>query len=98
MRVTRGIDSSLQTYKKANKGNKEAIVVPNESDQGSKVGKAVAAADIGLTEDQWDKHLELEGFLSYPFDLKETIEHTSYCTGAQGVNGDAHVRPEGELL
>ena len=37
-----GIDTSLQTYKKANKGNKEAIVVANDSDQGSKVGKAVA--------------------------------------------------------
>lgn len=80
-----GIDTSLQTYKKANKGNKEAIVVANDSDQGSKVGKAVAAADIGMNDDQWDKNLELEGFLAYPFDIKETIEHKSYCTGAQSM-------------
>eukprot|EP00966_Prymnesium_polylepis_P020000 460682-Prymnesium_polylepis.2 len=48
------IDPSLQEYKKANKGLKEAIVVTNDSDQGSKVGKAIAAADIGLTSKQRD--------------------------------------------
>ena len=79
------IDTGLFSYKKANKGNTEAIVVSNESDQGSKVGKAVAAADIGMNPEQWDANLELEAFLSYPYDIKETIEHKPYCTGAQGM-------------
>ena len=79
------IDQSLQEYKKANKGLKEAIVVANDSDQGSKVSKAVAATDIGLNNEQWDANLQLEAFLKYPYEIKETIEHKRYCTGAQGL-------------
>jgi hypothetical protein len=79
------IDSSLLTYKKANKANKEAIVVSNESAEGSKVGQAVAAVDIGLSPTQWDANLEVEAYLHYPYNIKQTIEHKSYCTGAQGM-------------
>ena len=79
------IDPSLEKYKKENKGNKEALVETNESDQGSKVGKAVAATELGLSPDDWEQSQELEGFLSYPHDIKETIEKRGHCTAAQGI-------------
>ncbi|KAK3251578.1 hypothetical protein CYMTET_36745 [Cymbomonas tetramitiformis] len=43
-----GIDACLEKYKLENKTNKEAIVETNEDEQGSKVGNAVAASEIGL--------------------------------------------------
>jgi hypothetical protein len=79
------IDPSVEKYKKDNKGNKEAIVEPNESDQGSKAGKAVPATELGLAADDWAANQELEGFLAYPYDIKETIEHKGTCTGAQAL-------------
>ena len=79
------IDPSLEKYKKDNKNNKEAIVETNESDQGSKVGQAVAASDIGLAPGDWEESIEMEAFLSYPYDIKETIEKRGHCTGAQGM-------------
>jgi hypothetical protein len=79
------IDPSVEKYKRDNKGNKEAIVEPNESDQGSKAGKAVAATEIGLQSNDWEENQELEGFLRYPYQIKETIEHKGYCTGAQSL-------------
>ena len=79
------IDPAVEKFKKDNKGSKEAIVEPNESEQGSKVGKAVAPAELGLSSDDWEANQELEGFLSYPYDLKQTIEHKGYCTGAQAL-------------
>ena len=79
------IDPGLEKYKKENKGKKEAIVETNESEQGSKVGEAVAASEIGLIPEDWEDTQEIEAFLSYPFDIKETIEKRPYCTGAQGL-------------
>ncbi len=65
--------------------NKEAIVEPNESEEGSKAGKVVSASEIGLTSTDWEENQELEGFLRYPYQTKETIEHRGYCTGAQSL-------------
>eukprot|EP00966_Prymnesium_polylepis_P007988 183827-Prymnesium_polylepis.1 len=58
--LKQSVEPSLQDYKKVNKGLKEAIVLPNISDQGSKVGQAVAAAEIGMNAEQWDVNLEME--------------------------------------
>ena len=80
------IDPVVEKYKRENRNNKEAIVEPNESDQGSKAGQAVPATDLGLTPDDWEANQELEDFLSlYPYDIKETIEHKGHCTGAQAL-------------
>jgi hypothetical protein len=38
------IDPPVEKYKMHNKGNQEAIVEPNESEQGSRAGKAVSAS------------------------------------------------------
>jgi hypothetical protein len=45
----------------------------------------VAAVELGLQERDWEESQELEAFLSYPFDIKETIEKRGFCTGAQGM-------------
>jgi hypothetical protein len=79
------IDPSIEKFKKENKGNKEALVETNESDQGSKVGKAVAATELGLSSEDWEESQEMEGFLSYPYDIKETIEKRPITTGAQSM-------------
>ena len=79
------IDPSLEKYKRENKANKEAIVETNESDQGSKVGNAVAASELGLSNEDWMVSQEFEAFLNYPFNIKETIEHSGICTGAQSM-------------
>jgi len=42
-------------------------VEPNESEEGSKAGKAVSASEIGLTSADWEENQELEGFLRYPY-------------------------------
>ncbi len=80
-----GIDACLEKYKLENKNNKEAIIETNADEQGSKVGQAVAASEIGLDLMDWDKSQELEGFLSYPFDIKETIESSGICTGSHAL-------------
>ena len=59
-----------------------APVESNESDQGSKVGKPVAASELGLNSLDWEESQELEAFLSYSFDIKDTIEKRGFCTGA----------------
>mmetsp|Transcript_8737 Transcript_8737/g.20960 ORF Transcript_8737/g.20960 Transcript_8737/m.20960 type:complete len:90 (+) Transcript_8737:1-270(+) len=66
------IDPAVEKYKRDNKGNKEAIVEPNESsDQGSKAGKPVPASEIGLSSDDWEGNQELETFLCYPYDIMQ---------------------------
>ena len=45
----------------------------------------MAASQIGLSSEDWDKSLELEAFLDHPFQIKESIEFKGYCTGSQGV-------------
>jgi len=79
------LDAVLDEYKRANKGKKDAIVEEDDTDPTSKVGKVVPASQIGLSADTWDKSLELEAFLDHPFQIKESIEHKGYCTGAQGI-------------
>ncbi|KAK3279680.1 hypothetical protein CYMTET_12450 [Cymbomonas tetramitiformis] len=68
-----------------NRQNKEAIVETNASEEGSKVGVAVAASEIGLDLSDWDRIQELEGFLSYPYAIKDTLEHSGVCTGSQAM-------------
>ena len=49
-KLRRAIDPAVEKFKRENRSNKEAIVEDNESDHwGSKVGRAVSAADLGLT-------------------------------------------------
>jgi hypothetical protein len=40
---------------------------------------------LGLTTQEWEDTREMEAFLSYLFDIKETIEKRPYCTGAQAI-------------
>lgn len=79
------IDPAVEEFKRANKGEKEAIVEPNESDQGSKTGVPVPASDLGLEFKDWDNSCEALAFLEYPYTIKEAIEHKGYATGAQGL-------------
>ncbi|KAK3235607.1 hypothetical protein CYMTET_54197 [Cymbomonas tetramitiformis] len=75
--LRQAIDAELHAYKQANRNNLDAIVETNESEEGSKVGTPVAAADIRLHLIDWDNSEELESFLSYPFEIKETLEHSA---------------------
>ena len=63
----------------------ETIVEENISDEGSKAGSHVPAHEIGLNPRDWESNAELEDFLSYPFEIKDTIEHKKKCTGAQNL-------------
>ncbi|KAK3251539.1 hypothetical protein CYMTET_39128 [Cymbomonas tetramitiformis] len=66
-------------------GRKKSTVENDESEGGSKVGQAVAASEIGLDTLAWDQSQEIEAFLAYPYDIKETIEHAGICTGSQAL-------------
>jgi hypothetical protein len=79
------IDPTVSDYKRGNIGNKEAIVETNESDQGTKAGTAVSAFEIGISSQDWEESQQMESFLSYPYDIKETIEKRGFCTGAQSM-------------
>ena len=79
------IDAVVSQYKRDNRGKKDAIVEMNEAESGSKVGKEIAAIEIGLDEPSWDQSIELESFLEYPFKIKESIEFKGYLTGAQSA-------------
>ena len=75
------IQSSLTKYKLANRGNAEAIVEQDEGEGCSKVGRPVAASDIGLTDEQWDLNLEAEAFLTEVADKVDAIEHENVHWG-----------------
>lgn len=79
------IDPSVEKFKREHKNEKEAIVEPNESDQGSKAGAPVPACALGLTPEDWECNQELESFLSYPYEIKQSIELLGYVTGAQAL-------------
>ena len=79
------IDPTVDKYKREHKGEKEAIIEVDEGDGASKMGTPVAAAELGLSATEWEQSQEVEGFLAYPFQIKETIELRPYCTGAQGL-------------
>ena len=85
IRFRRDINPAIDKFRRENRNNKEAIVEENESDQGSKVGRPVPAVDLGLTTQEWEDTREMESFLSYSFDIKETIEKRPYCTGEQDI-------------
>ena len=43
------------------------------------------APSSGLSSDQWDESLEIEAYLDHPFQIKESIEHKGYVTGATSL-------------
>jgi hypothetical protein len=67
------------------KGSIEVIVEHNVSDQDSKDDLSVSADEIGLSTRDWQDSVQLEDFLSYPFDIKNTIEHKKNSTGTQNL-------------
>jgi hypothetical protein len=79
------IDPVVDTYKRNNRGKKDAIVEDDESNATSRVGTAVPASAIGLSSEQWDESLEIESYLDHPFQIKEAIEHKGYVTGATSL-------------
>ena len=79
------IDPVVETYKRENRSKKDAIVEDDDSNPTSRVGKAVPASALGLSSDQWDASLEIEAFLDHPFQIKESIEHKGYVTGATSL-------------
>ena len=52
-----------------------------QEEAGGKLGKPVAAIDIGLEEGDWEDNTQMEGFLECPFLVKETIEHQNPTGG-----------------
>ena len=77
------VDQSLEKH--TFKGSIEVIVEHNVSDQDSKADLSVPADEIGLSTRDWQDNVQLEDFLSYPFDIKNTIEHKKNSTGAQNL-------------
>lgn len=77
------IQSSLTKYKLAytRRGNAEAVVEHDEGECMSKVGRPVAASEIGLTEEQWDLNLDSEAPLTEIADQVLGIEHASVHWG-----------------
>ena len=69
------ITVALKTYKSKNKGNQEAIVEEDPSEGASKVGRAVAAADIGLTDKDWELSIQVEALLGDVAVKVAAIEH-----------------------
>ena len=79
------IDPVVETYKRENRGKKDAVVEDDDSNPTSRIGKAVPASALGLSSDQWDASLEIEAYLDHPFQIKESIEHKGYVTGATSL-------------
>ena len=79
------IDPVVETYKRENRGKKDAIVEDDETNPTSRLGVAVPASAIGLNSLQWDESLEIESFLDHPFQIKDSIEHKGYVTGATSL-------------
>ena len=82
------IDSVVDTYKRENRGKKVALVEegePTEADPSGKVGNAVAPSQVGLSIDDWDQSVEIEAFLDHPYQIKQSVEHKGYVTGATSL-------------
>ncbi|KAK3257242.1 hypothetical protein CYMTET_33664 [Cymbomonas tetramitiformis] len=77
------IDPTIEQYQRANRGKADAIVEDDTSESGSKVGKAVAAADIGLCASDWEDSIELEAFLQPAFHIKKCVDEKRFMTGGQ---------------
>ena len=80
-----GLEPTVQKYVREHKNEKEAIIETDESDGSSKAGKPVAASELGLSTSDWEQSAELEGFLYYPFQIKESLEKRSFLHGAQAL-------------
>ena len=82
---------AVEKYKRQNRGKQDAIVESDESESAgaNKVGRAVAAAELGLSATDWDEGIEMEAFLERPFQTKELIEKGKagggMITGAQSL-------------
>jgi hypothetical protein len=72
-------------YRQKNRGKPDAIVEEDDAESGSKLGRAVAASEIGLSCEDWSDSVELEAFLGLALDVKERIEHKGWLTAAQSV-------------
>jgi hypothetical protein len=76
------LDPTVESYKRDNRGKKDAIVEDDDNNPTSRLGKVVPASALGLSPDAWDKSLEIEAFLDHPYKIKDSIEHKGYVTGA----------------
>ena len=54
-------------------------------ESGNKLGRMVAASDIGLSYEDWSDIVEMEAFLTLALDVKDRIEHLGWLTAAQSV-------------
>lgn len=80
------LQQAVDDFKAGNRNIEEAIVEFEDDDEsGSKVGKAVPTSALGVTAEQWEDSLHLESFLKKCYDVKESMEHKGYLTGAQSM-------------
>jgi hypothetical protein len=79
------IDPVVDAFKRENRGKKDAIVENDDDNPTSRLGKPVPVTAIGLSGEDWDRSLELEAFLDHPYQIKESIEHKGYVTGATSL-------------
>ena len=79
------VNPTVENFKRENRGKKDAIVEDDEANPTSRVGKPVAAIQLGLDSAMWDAGMEIEAFLEYPYMVKEAVEHKGYLTGAQSL-------------
>lgn len=79
------LQPAVDDFKQQNRNNPEAIVEPNEDEQSSRAGRSVPTHELGLTSEQWVDSLHAEAYLKICFDVKETLEHKGYLTGAQSM-------------
>ena len=80
------LDAVVGRWKREHNSKPDAIVeLDPQDDPNSKVGVPVPAQNLGMSGDEWDMSLEMEAFLEHPFQIKESIEHKGYMTGAQGL-------------
>ena len=85
------LDPAVEKYKRQNRGKQDAIVESDESESSgaNRVGRAVAAAELGMSVTEWDEGIEMEAFLERPYQTKELIEKgkkgAGLITGAQSL-------------
>jgi hypothetical protein len=80
LQIERNNQCPLILLSRSSRGTTRATMRPSWSrtslsEEGSKAGKAVSASEIGLTSTDWEEDQELEGFLRYPYQIQEMIEH-----------------------
>ena len=73
--------TAIEKHKKKVDGDEVAIVL----EQPNKTVETVQLKNIGLSENDWMTSLEVEAFLEYPYDLKETLERSTTITIGQSL-------------